>query len=61
MQCILVDHPTLGFERILKQITHIGISIILKSARLGHRPECIICIAFTKTSVTSINAVRYAW
>jgi len=22
MQCILVDHPTLGFERILRQITH---------------------------------------
>jgi len=33
MQCILVDSPTLGFERILKQITHMGISIMMKSQR----------------------------
>jgi len=30
MQYILVDHPTLGLECILKQITHMGISIMLK-------------------------------
>jgi len=30
MQCIPLDRPTLGFDRILKQITHImGISIIM--------------------------------
>jgi len=29
MQCILVDRPILGLERILKQITHMGISIIM--------------------------------
>jgi len=33
MQCVLVDRPILGFERILKQISHMGISIMLKSQR----------------------------
>jgi len=28
MQCILVNRPTLEFERILKQTTHTGLSII---------------------------------
>jgi len=44
MEYILVDSPALGFERILKQITHMGIS---KS------------ITFTKTSITSVLA-RYS-
>jgi len=33
MQCILVDRPTLGIEHILKQITYMGVSIMLKSQR----------------------------
>jgi len=30
MQCILVVRSISGFERIFKQITHMGVSIMLK-------------------------------
>jgi len=50
MHCILVDSPTLGFERILKHITHIGISIMLKS-----QGRVIDQNALHLTSITSIN------
>jgi len=43
MQCISVDRSILGFERILKQITHLGISIMLKFQRECDRPE-LYCI-----------------
>jgi len=33
LQYILGDRPILGFKRILQQITHMGISIMLKSQR----------------------------
>jgi len=56
MQCILVDQVKighLGFECILKQITHMGISIMdFPICVVGDRPKCI---AFIKTSITSIN------
>jgi len=43
MRCILVDRSILEFERILKQITHMEISIMTK---FDHK-----CIAFTKTLI----------
>jgi len=56
MQCILGDCPTLGFERILKQFTHMGIPIVLKYQQQGDRPERIA--SFTKTSITSIVFIK---
>jgi len=54
MQCILVDHPTLGFQHngYSHMRGNIFISKYIQIPRSGYRPECI---AFTKTSITHIK------
>jgi len=49
MQCILVDSPTLGFERILKQITHMGIHCIYQNL------DNIYCITPPPPKAKKIN------
>jgi len=53
MQCILVDRPILGFDCISKQITHMGISIMLKSQQISDWPECIAF--YQNLDITSIE------